>query len=73
MLFIILLDAHSGKITINGQNITDVELDSLRRAIAIIPQDSVLFNDTIYYNIHYGNINTNEEQVLILINLKLFL
>ncbi|CAK5055565.1 unnamed protein product [Meloidogyne enterolobii] len=56
-------DAHSGKITINGQEITNVQLDSLRRAIAIIPQDSVLFNDTIYYNIHYGNINASEEQV----------
>nr|CAD2180855.1 unnamed protein product [Meloidogyne enterolobii] len=58
-----LFDANSGKITINGQEIINVQLDSLRRAIAIIPQDSVLFNDTIYYNIHYGNINASEEQV----------
>ncbi|KAL7074271.1 hypothetical protein ACQ4LE_006450 [Meloidogyne hapla] len=58
-----LFDAHSGKITINGQDIINVQLDSLRRAIAIIPQDSVLFNDTIYYNIHYGNVNASEEQV----------
>ena len=58
-----LYDAQSGSVAINGQNITDVKLDSLRRAIAIVPQDSVLFHDTIFYNIHYGNVQASEEEV----------
>lgn len=47
----------NGEILINGQNIRDVELESLRKAIAIVPQDSVLFHDTIKHNIHYGDLN----------------
>lgn len=45
-----------GEILIAGQNIKDVDMDSLRRAIAIVPQDSVLFHDTIRHNIHYGDL-----------------
>ncbi|HEY9092434.1 ABC transporter ATP-binding protein/permease [Parasphingorhabdus sp.] len=47
-------DPKSGRILIDGQDISDVTQDSLRRAIGIVPQDSVLFNDTIGYNIGYG-------------------
>jgi len=47
-------DATSGRITIDGQDIRDVTQDSLRAAIGIVPQDTVLFNDTIFYNIAYG-------------------
>ncbi len=43
-----------GRITIDGQDISDVTQESLRRAIGIVPQDTVLFNDSIGYNIHYG-------------------
>jgi ATP-binding cassette subfamily B protein len=43
-----------GRITIDGQDITEVRQTSLRRAIGIVPQDSVLFNDTVGYNIGYG-------------------
>ena len=48
-------DVQSGKILIDGQNIRDVTQASLRQAIGIVPQDTVLFNDTIGYNIAYGN------------------
>jgi ATP-binding cassette subfamily B protein len=47
-------DTNEGRITIDGQDIRDVTQDSLRAAIGIVPQDTVLFNDTIYYNIAYG-------------------
>ena len=45
----------SGEILIDGQNIQDVQQASLRKTIGIVPQDTVLFNDTIGYNIAYGN------------------
>ena len=47
-------DVDSGAIRIDGQDIRDVTQTSLRAAIGIVPQDTVLFNDTIYYNIAYG-------------------
>jgi len=47
-------DPTGGRITIDGQDIRAVTQESLRRAIGIVPQDSVLFNDTIGYNIAYG-------------------
>lgn len=52
-----------GEILIAGQNIKDVEMDSLRKAIAIVPQDSVLFHDTIRHNIHYGNLTKSQEEM----------
>lgn len=45
----------SGRILIDDQDITHVTQESLRKAIGVVPQDTVLFNDTIYYNIAYGN------------------
>jgi ATP-binding cassette, subfamily B, heavy metal transporter len=47
-------DVSAGRIAINGADIRGVMQSSLRAAIAIVPQDTVLFNDTILYNIHYG-------------------
>jgi len=47
-------DVDAGAIEIDGQDIRDVTQDSLRRAIGVVPQDTVLFNDTILYNIAYG-------------------
>jgi len=47
-------DVTDGRITIDGQDIKHVKLDSLHRAIGVVPQDTVLFNDTIEYNISYG-------------------
>jgi len=48
-------DLHAGTITIDGVNISDVQQHSLRQAIGVVPQDTVLFNNTIYHNILYGN------------------
>ncbi|MBT5373862.1 MAG: ABC transporter ATP-binding protein/permease [Rhodospirillaceae bacterium] len=47
-------DVDGGKVTIDGQDVRQVTQDSLRAAMGIVPQDTVLFNDTIYYNIAYG-------------------
>lgn len=56
-------DVQSGRILIDGQNIQDVTQASLRKAIGIVPQDTVLFNDTIGYNIAYGNPSASIEEV----------
>ncbi|VDN58325.1 unnamed protein product [Dracunculus medinensis] len=58
-----LFDAEKGDILINNQKITDVQLESVRKAIAVVPQDSVLFHDTIFYNLQYGNPNATEQEV----------
>eukprot|EP00052_Salpingoeca_macrocollata_P011295 m.86904 g.86904 ORF g.86904 m.86904 type:complete len:674 (+) comp17991_c0_seq6:102-2123(+) len=57
-------DPVSGEIRINGQNTRDVSLESLRSQIAVVPQDCVLFNDTIKYNIGYGNVHASEEEIV---------
>ena len=56
-------DITGGTITIDGQDIRDVTQESLRRAIGMVPQDTVLFNDTIYYNIAYGGPEASPAQV----------
>ena len=56
-------DVQTGKILIDDQNIEDVTQASLRKAIGIVPQDTVLFNDTIGYNIAYGNPSASIEEV----------
>jgi ABC-type transport system involved in Fe-S cluster assembly fused permease/ATPase subunit len=56
-------DVQSGRILIDGQNIQEVTQASLRKAIGIVPQDTVLFNDTIGYNIAYGNPSASIEEV----------
>ena len=56
-------DVQSGKILINEQDIRDVTQHSLRAAIGIVPQDTVLFNDSIYYNIAYGRPDATQEEV----------
>ncbi|WFL78190.1 ABC transporter ATP-binding protein/permease [Altererythrobacter arenosus] len=56
-------DPRSGRILIDGQDIAGVTQESLRAAIGIVPQDSVLFNDTIGYNIAYGRDGASEEDV----------
>ncbi len=56
-------DITGGRITIDGQDIREVTQDSLRRAIGIVPQDTVLFNDTIGYNIAYGREGATREQI----------
>ena len=56
-------EVKSGRILIDGQDIRDVTQESLRAAIGIVPQDTVLFNDTIEYNIRYGRVCATEEDV----------
>jgi ABC-type transport system involved in Fe-S cluster assembly fused permease/ATPase subunit len=56
-------DIQNGSITIDGQDIRDVTQDSLRSAIGMVPQDTVLFNDTIAYNIRYGRITATEAEM----------
>jgi ABC-type transport system involved in Fe-S cluster assembly fused permease/ATPase subunit len=56
-------DVQGGRITIDGQDLREVTQGSVRRAIGIVPQDTVLFNDTIEYNIAYGQPGAGREQV----------
>jgi len=56
-------DVDAGAIEIDGQDIRAVTQDSLRRAIGVVPQDTVLFNDTIYYNIAYGRARATRADV----------
>jgi ABC-type transport system involved in Fe-S cluster assembly fused permease/ATPase subunit len=57
-------EANSGTITIGGHDVRDLQKDSLQRAFAVIPQDVVLFNESIGYNIQYGNLNATWDQVI---------
>uniref|UniRef100_A0AC11C2Q1 ATP binding cassette subfamily B member 7 n=1 Tax=Ovis aries TaxID=9940 RepID=A0AC11C2Q1_SHEEP len=56
-------EPQKGNIYLAGQNIQDVSLESLRRAVGVVPQDAVLFHNTIYYNLLYGNISASPEEV----------
>lgn len=56
-------DVQAGRITIAGQDIRQVTQDSVRRAIGIVPQDTVLFNDTVAYNIAYGRTGASQAEV----------
>jgi ATP-binding cassette subfamily B protein len=56
-------DVQDGAIRIDGQEIKQLTQDSVRRAIGIVPQDTVLFNDTVYYNIAYGQTSASKTQV----------
>jgi ATP-binding cassette, subfamily B, heavy metal transporter len=53
----------SGRVLIDGQDIRDVTQASLRRALGMVPQDTVLFNDTIEYNIRYGRPDATDEEI----------
>ncbi|KAK1593482.1 ABC transporter [Colletotrichum navitas] len=57
-------DAQTGRIFIDDQDVRQVQLDSLRRAIGVVPQDTPLFNDTIEHNIRYGDMSAPRERVI---------
>ncbi len=57
-------DAGGGRILVNGRDVRELKQESLRAAIGIVPQDTVLFNDTIYYNILYGRPDAAREEVI---------
>ncbi|WP_353628345.1 ABC transporter ATP-binding protein/permease [Sulfitobacter sp. TCYB15] len=56
-------DVQGGAVRVDGQDVRDVTQDSLHRAIGVVPQDTVLFNDTIGYNIAYGRDNATQEDI----------
>ncbi len=56
-------DVSTGELLIDGQNVKDITQDSLRSEIGVVPQDTVLFNDTIYYNIQYGKPSATQEEI----------
>ena len=57
-------DPNEGEIQINNENIKNFKQESLRKSIGIVPQDTVLFNDTIYYNISYGNPEASHDEII---------
>jgi len=57
-------DVESGTITIDGQDIRNVQMDSVRKHIGVIPQDTILFNDSLFYNIAYGDLTASKEKVM---------
>lgn len=56
-------NALGGSIQLDGHNVKDIKIDSLRRHIGVVPQDTVLFNDTLMYNLKYANQNATNEDV----------
>ena len=62
-------DCNQGSITVNGKDLRQITQQSLRKAIGIVPQDTVLFNDTILENVRYGNVEATDEEVLKAISL----
>lgn len=58
-----LFDPDEGRILIDDQDIKTVSLESLRRSISVVPQNNLLFNDTIYYNLSYGNPTATRQQI----------
>ena len=63
-LLLRLYDVAAGRITVDGQDVRSVRLDSLRDVIGVVPQDTVLFNDTIAYNIGYGRVGVGMAEVI---------
>ena len=57
-------DPWEGQICINGQNIREVNLESLRKSFGVVPQETVLFHDTLKYNIGYGDVNKSDEDII---------
>ena len=57
-------DVNGGAIYIDGQDVREVTQKSLHQAIGVVPQDTVLFNDTIFYNIAYGHENASQPEVI---------
>ncbi len=56
-------DVTSGAITIDGQDLRDIRQISLRRNVGMVPQDTVLFNETVFYNVRYGRPSASQEEV----------
>ena len=63
-LLFLFYDVTGGAVSIDGQDVRDVTQDSLHQAIGVVPQDTVLFNDTIYYNIAYGREFATHDEII---------
>lgn len=57
-------DPKEGRVLIGDQDIRDVTMNSVRQKVGIVPQDSVLFHNSIYYNVAYGRLNASRDEVL---------
>ncbi len=62
-------DPTEGRVLIGDQDIKDLSLASVRKAIGVVPQDSVLFHNSIYYNVAYGRLDATREEVMNVIKL----
>lgn len=58
-----MYDPKSGKVIIDGQDVKDLTLDSFRKHICVIPQNGILFNDTLIFNLKYGNPDATIEEI----------
>ncbi|KAL2181557.1 ABC transporter-like protein [Thermothelomyces heterothallicus CBS 202.75] len=56
-------NCHEGSIEVDGHDVKDVTIDSVRRFIGVVPQDTILFNETLMYNLKYANPNATDEEV----------
>ncbi|KAI0802583.1 ABC transporter-like protein [Xylaria sp. FL0064] len=57
-------NCQAGNIRVDGHNVKDVTIDSVRRFIGVVPQDTILFNETLMYNLRYANQNATDEEVM---------
>ncbi|KAI1757788.1 ABC transporter-like protein [Xylaria castorea] len=57
-------NCQAGNIRVDGHNVKDVTIDSVRRFIGVVPQDCILFNDTLMYNLRYANQNATDEEIM---------
>jgi ABC-type multidrug transport system fused ATPase/permease subunit len=58
-----MYDPEQGRVTIDGQDLKECKMDSFRRLITVIPQNGVLFNDTVRFNLQYGNPDATQEEI----------
>ena len=58
-----IMDPDNGNVTIDGQDLKDLTIDSFRDRISIVPQNGILFNDTIKFNLQYGNLEASQEDI----------
>jgi ABC-type multidrug transport system fused ATPase/permease subunit len=59
-----IYDPETGSVMIDGQDIKSLKLDSFRKYISIIPQNGILFNDTLEFNLRYGNPNATMDEII---------
>ncbi|MEO2193902.1 MAG: ATP-binding cassette domain-containing protein, partial [bacterium] len=62
-LLVRMFDPSSGAVKIDGVDVRDLTLESLRKSVAVVPQDTVLFNDTMLHNVTYGNMDASADEV----------